>query len=311
VRRYLLPFFACLPLIALAAAPAFTIVPTVIVYPAQASGDQPGADAIARMASVIADEIGKGGQVRVLTAKPGIAREAFRTDARAQGADYYITGFVTPIGDSVSVIEQVVSVSSGTVLFSRSAQIKTYGELLDPADSLRAGILDASSRGLAAFEAPTPTAATPAPEPASGTDVSVSGLFGRRKHAADSPVAILAVGGSADADQRAAAARALAGAFGRDGRRAVIVSDSAPSNDVCVANKANSLVAASLDTQTTDDANASASLRLVGYDCSGKVAFDRSFTTSGSGPDAAQAALAGVSDAAVGAYINPANPAKP
>jgi hypothetical protein len=323
VHRFLLAVFACLPLLAVAAVPAFTIVPTIVVYPPSVTGDSIDQEASARIATVIATEIAKSGEVKVLTPKPGIERAGFLANARTIGADYYVTGFVTPIGNNVSVIEQVVSVLSGTVVFSASAQITTYGELNDQADQLREGILERAGRGLAAFQAPPAPETTPAPQPSSGTEANVSGLFGRHRRAAPSPAAvatpeplpadavvgILAVGGSADADQRTAAAQAIAVAFGRDGRHAVVVSDAAPSAAVCSANKATSLVAGWLDTHAAPDASASASLRLVGYDCSGKVAFDRTFTEGGSGPAAAQLALNAASDAAVGAYvINPGTP---
>jgi hypothetical protein len=307
-----------LPLFALAVAPAFTIVPAIVVYPSSASGDLPGQEAIARIATVIANEIAKDGGIRVITPKPGVLRQNFLADARSIGADFYLTGFVTPIGGDVSVIEQIVSTQSGAVLYSASAQITTFAELIDPADRLRAGILEAAGRGLAAIQAPTVPQSTPAPQPSSGNQANVSGLFGRKRRGAPAPpasplrqdavVAILAVGGSAGADQRTAAAQALAVAFGQTGHHAVTVSDVAPSSAVCAANNATSIVAGWLDTQTIDDANASASLRLVAYDCSGSVAFDRSFTNRGTGPDAAQLALDGVSGAAVGAYLNPAKP---
>jgi hypothetical protein len=325
VRRFLLAVFACLPLVTLAAVPAFTIVPTIVVYPPSVTGDSIDQEASSRIATVLATEIAKAGDVKVLTPKPGVERRNFLSDARSIGADYYVTGFVTPIGDNVSVIEQVVSVLSGTVVFSASAQITTYGELNDQADQLREGILERAGRGLAAFQAPPAPQTTPAPaaQPTNGAEANVSGLFGRRRHAAPTPaaaassdplpanavVAILAVGGSADTDQRTAAAQAIAVAFDRDGRHAVVVSDSEPSNAVCAANKATSLVAGWLDTRSTAGANASASLRLVGYDCGGKVAFDRTFTEDGSGPAAAQLALNAASDAAVGAYV--VNPGKP
>lgn len=324
MRRLLLAVFACLPLVTLAAAPAFTIVPTVVVYPPSVTGDSIDQEASSRIATVLATEIAKTGDVHVLTPKPGVERANYLSDARSIGADYYVTGFVTPIGNNVSVIEQVVSVLSGTVVYSASAQITTYGELNDQADELRQGILERAGRGIAAFQAPELPASTPSPQPTSGAEANVSGLF-RHKHAAatasplavadvqplppNAVVAILAVGGSADADQRTAAAQAIAVAFNRDGRHAVVVSDAAPSDAVCAANKATSFVAGYLDTQTTAGANASASLRLVGYDCSGKVAFDRTFTQAGSGPTASQVALNAASDAAVGAYVG--NPGKP
>jgi hypothetical protein len=272
----------------LAAAPPFTIVPTVVVYPLLANASAVDANAITQIETLLATHIGQGGKVKIIQPTPGIDRQHFLADARSLGADYYVTGFITPIGDGASVIEQAVSTISGTVVFSVSAQITTYAEVADQGDQLREGILARSSRGIVAFEASPPPAA-PASQPSSPP----------------ATVAILAVAGSADADRRAAAAQALAASFVRDGRRALVVSAVAPSNDVCVANNASSLVAGWLDTQDVSPTDASVSLRLIAYDCSGKVAFDRSFRTHETGPQAAQLALAGVSDAAVAALVKP------
>ncbi len=318
MRRLLLAVFACVPLLAIAAAPAFTIVPTVVVYPPTTSGDTIDNETTSRIATLLATEIAKGGQVKIVTPRPGVERATFLADARSLGADYYVSGFLTPIGGSASMIEQVVSTVSGTVVFSASAQVTTLSDLVSPADELRDGIVERSSRGLALIQTPQQAPSTPAPEASNAADVNVNGLFNRRKRgsagatvpvlAPDAVVAILAVGGSAGADQRTAAAQALAVAFGRDGRQAVVVSDAHPSSTVCSANKATALVGAWLDETATAGTSASAALRLVGYDCSGKALFDRSFTENGSGADAAQVALNAASDAAVGAFVGTPKP---
>jgi hypothetical protein len=90
-------------------------------------------------------------------------------------------------------------------------------------------------------------------------------------------------------------AQSLAGAFEHAGRHAVIVDASEPSNAVCTANKASVEVAAWLDTPPPNTTDAKPALRLIAYDCSGNVAFDRTF----------KQALPGLTDAAVGAYLNP------
>ncbi len=150
------------------------------------------------------------------------------------------------------------------------------------------------------FRLRPPPPPTPEPEPSNGTETSITKLFHKKGAPvnvaalppANATVAILAVGGSADADHRAAAAHALASAFERDGRHAVVLTADAPSNDLCTANKATSLVGAWLD---TPDGKPDAALRMVAYDCTGKVAYDHSFSQP----------LAGVTDAAVDAYLNP------
>lgn len=299
MHRYLLAVCACLSVFLVAAVPAFTIVPTVIVYPLIASSSTLNREDSARIATTLATQIALGGAVKVIPPRADIERANYLSDARSVGANYYVTGFVTPLGNGASVVEQVVSTISGTLVFSVTNYITSLNDIADQGDQLRAGILERSARGLQAFEAPPPPDQTPAPEPSNGTETSISRFFGHKKGAAtvaeappkDTTIGILTIGGSADFDSRTAAAKALAAAFERGGRHAVIVNADEPSSTVCASAKATSLVGAWLDAP----ANANPTLRMVAFDCSGKIAFDRTFTEP----------LAGVSDAAVSAYLNP------
>jgi hypothetical protein len=282
-----------------AAAPAFTIVPTVIVYPLEASSSSLNREDSARIASTLATQIALGGAVKVVPPRAGVERANYLADARSVGANYYVTGFVTPLGNGASVVEQVVSTISGTLVFSVTNYITSMDDIASQGDQLRAGILERGTRALQAFQAPPPPEQTPAPEPSNGTETSINKIFGHKKGAAtiaevppkDATIGILTIGGSADSDNRAAAAKALAAAFEHSGRHAVIVNADVPSDSVCASNKTTSLVAAWLDTP----ANANAALRMIAYDCSGKIAYDHTFKEP----------LAGVSDAAVNAYLNP------
>jgi TolB-like protein len=303
VHRYLLAVFACLSVFLVAATPAFTIVPTVIVYPLAASSAELDRETSSRIATTLATQIAQGGLVKVIAPKSGVERVNYLADARAAGANYYVTGFVTPLGQGASVVEQVVSTISGTLVFSETNYITSMAEIASQGDQLRQGIVDRSTRGIQAFQAPPPPAVTPEPEPSNGTETPLSKIFGHKKAAAEpvnvaaappqnATVAVLTVGGSADSDHRAAAAQSLAAAFERDGLHAVVVTADSPSSALCTANKATSLVGAWLDMPA---GSPNATLRLVGYDCTGKIAYDRSF----------QQPLAAVSDAAVNAYVNP------
>jgi hypothetical protein len=282
-----------------AAAPAFTIVPTVIVYPLEASSSSLNREDSARIASTLATQIALGGAVKVVPPRAGVERANYLADARSVGANYYVTGFVTPLGNGASVVEQVVSTISGTLVFSVTNYITSLDDIANQGDQLRAGILERGNRALQAFQAPPPPDQTPAPEPSNGTQTSINKIFGHKKGAAtvaemppkDATIGILTIGGSADSDSRTAAAKAIAAAFEHSGRHAVVVNADAPSDSVCASNKTTSLVAAWLETP----ANANAALRMIAYDCSGKIAYDHTFKEP----------LAGVSDAAVNAYLNP------
>lgn len=304
MRSYLLAVFACLSVALIAAAPAFTIVPTVVVYPLSGS---PSLDreTSARIVTTLATEISQGGGIKVIPpSSTTVDRQNYLSDARSLGASYYVTGFLTPLGSGASVVEQVVSVTSGTLVFSVTNYVTNLADIASQGDELRAGILERASRGLQAFEAPEPSNATPSPPAKPDVDLNVNKLLGRKKGAPaavavapppNATLAILAVGGSADFAQRAAESKALAGAFEQAGRKVVIVDAAAPSQAVCTANNATSLVASWLDTPPPNAAGANSALRLVAYDCNGNVVFDRTFKQP----------LDAVTGSAVSAYLNP------
>jgi hypothetical protein len=304
VRHYLLAVFACLSVALIAATPAFTIVPTVVVYPLSSSSSL-DRETAANISTTLANQIALGGAVKVVPAKAGVERENYLADSRSLGANYYVTGFVTPLGNGASIVEQVVSTTSGTLVFSVTNYITSMAEIASQGDQLRAGIIERSSRGIQAFTAPPPPPNnTPGPEASSGgADIKL----GRKKAPAatvavvppaNATLAILSVGGASDSDQRTSMAQALAAAFEHAGRHAVVVSATEPSNDVCSANKASVQVASWLDTPPPNATSALPALRLIAYDCSGKIAFDRTF----------KQALPGLTDTAVAAYLNPPPP---
>ena len=315
VRPFLLALFVCLSAFLIDASPAFTTIPTVIVYPLAGSSASLDREASARIATTLATQIAVGGAVKVVPAKSDVERANYLADARANGANYYVTGFITPLGNGASVVEQVVSTQSGTLVFSVSNFISSYAEVVSQGDQLRQGIIDRAQRGVAAFAAPPPPAATPEPEPSKGTDVNVvSNLFGRKKKSAptalaaaaappaDAVIAILTTGGSADTDTRLAAAQAIAAAITHTGRKAIVTAAGTPSNDVCSSNKAALQIASWLDTPGATAATANASLRIIAYDCSGVAAYDHTTQHAGAG---AQAATTAAADEAVAAYLAP------
>ncbi len=167
MKRLLLASLAALSVCLLAVTPAFTIVPKVVVYPPAIGSATLDADLITHITGVLAAEIAADGSVKVLPATPGLDRARYLADARALGADFYVTGFAAQIGTHLSVISQVVSVQSGTVVFSTSATVQNDRDTAEQADELRAGILERSDRGIQALEAtPPPPDPTPTPSPA-------------------------------------------------------------------------------------------------------------------------------------------------
>src|SRR5208282_4396324 len=102
----------------------------------------------------------------------------FLINARALGCDYYVTGFVTPLGAEVSVVEQVVSTISGTVVASNSVQFLTYADANGQGALLAAMIQQHAERALASLQENPQPSSTPVP---TGTDQAnlnkLGGLF--------------------------------------------------------------------------------------------------------------------------------------
>ena len=90
---------------------------------------------------------------RIKPATPVSPKAAFLEAARLRGADYYVTGYLTPLGDEVSLLIQVVSTYSGTVVWSTTTQVRTYAEAAGQSDIIRDAILRHAGRSLAALEA--------------------------------------------------------------------------------------------------------------------------------------------------------------
>ena len=187
--KYLSPVILCLlaavPL--LAAGTSVLPPPVAVVYPLTVSGPA-NADAGSRLAVIFAEGIATRGGVDVKPATPGITRAGFLDAARAQGADYYVSGYLTPLGDEVSLLIQVVSTYSGTVVWSTTTQVRTYNEAAGQADIISDAILRHAGRSLAALEAPPPVPTnTPAPPSNGRNEANLSRIFSRPKPTAAPP----------------------------------------------------------------------------------------------------------------------------
>jgi hypothetical protein len=189
VRRLLavvLVAFLGLPLVA-ATPNSFAIKPVVIVYPFTANGSSIDREASSRLATILATKMANTGTVSVVPPPPGTERKDYLAVARAHNADYYISGYISPLGNGVSMVEQVVSATTGIVVFSQSAQINTYEEAGGQGDDLALFVSRHANRGLAAIAAPPPAAASPTPAPSNGPEANLGKLFGRRKKNAATP----------------------------------------------------------------------------------------------------------------------------
>jgi hypothetical protein len=287
-------FFSCAPLAAGAAPQIFT-PPVVVVYPFTVSGSAMSPQVGGDVALLIANRLDAIGGLNVKPFTPGTERPDYLIAAEKQNADYYVTGFLTPIGAEVSLIVQVVSTYGGTVEWSTTSTIRTYNDAVAQADGIHDAILSHAERSLASLGAPPPPS-TPEPTGKDAAGLSLTRILGRKHHAVTGPepspspnivaavpkpeaavpgALVANVGGSAQADVRSFAASALAEALRKDGvaRAGGIPVDSsdaiARAADLCKANgsAAETLYTSSLavDAQEND-----ISLDVSAYDCSGK-----------------------------------------
>lgn len=147
--------------------------PVVLVYPFDV---QTGADpklGIA-IAQILAQEMVAAGGITVLPVLQGVKRADFLQRASAAHADFYISGYVTQVGDSAAVVEQVVSVDSGVILFSQTAQVSSVADVASQSLLARAQILAFAGRGTQPVQ--TQTSNTPAPTSTNGAQVPIKGI---------------------------------------------------------------------------------------------------------------------------------------
>ncbi|HEX4014317.1 MAG TPA: hypothetical protein VHX17_10590 [Candidatus Cybelea sp.] len=147
--------------------------PVILIYPFDV---QTGADpkiGIA-IAQISAQEMASAGGLEVPAIPQGVKRTDFLEYARAQKADFYISGYVTPVGDTAAVVEQVVSVDSGVILFSQTAQVSSVADVASQSLLARSQILAFTGRGTQTVE--TQASSTPAPSSTNGANVPISGI---------------------------------------------------------------------------------------------------------------------------------------
>ncbi len=232
--RFRSTFFAlafALPLFG--AAPSGYAPPIVVVYPLSSTGGTTRNEAGSDIAVLLATRLAQLGGLTVKPPTPGTQRSDFLNAAIKEGADYYITGSIAPVGAEVSVIAQVVSTYSGTIVYSSSTLARTYSDAVSGADDIDHAILSHAGRSLAALDAPPPPAPSPTPNVTNGVGVNILSVLGRHKRAKATP-------------RPAASSPASVGANPTPGSVAVAVASSAP-----VATRAGAPVAPSAPTTAT------------------------------------------------------------
>lgn len=159
-----------------------SLQPTLLIYPFDATTDLNG-KAGTQVANLFAREIKQAGRVNVLPVPTNVPRTSYLTNARTQKADYYITGYVTPIGDSASIVVQLVSVQSGVIAFAQTNQVSTINDANSLALTFHDAILQLSGNQVNVSTTESATTA-PSAAPTNGASFNLSHLFSHHTTAA-------------------------------------------------------------------------------------------------------------------------------
>ncbi|MHB8140031.1 MAG: hypothetical protein ACYDHD_02035 [Vulcanimicrobiaceae bacterium] len=149
--------------------------PRVVIFPFERAGDLPknSGHTVAKIFDVT---IRQSGGINVIKPIGTFTRREYLAQVRKLGADYYISGYLTPLGDSASMVAQIVSAQTGLIVYSTTAQLRTVGDAASQALDARTVILDrVAARNDASGEGNPQPSTTPNPK-ASGTTAYSFGL---------------------------------------------------------------------------------------------------------------------------------------
>jgi TolB-like protein len=337
VRRFLVVLIALLAVPLAAAGPSDLLgKPSVIVYPFTATTSTINREATSQLATIIATQMAATGRVTVIPPPPGTERKDYLSVARAQNAEYYIAGFMSPLGDGVSVVEQVVSTTSGIVVSSNSSQLQTYADAAGQGEQLALIVSRHANRALASIGT-APPAASPTAAPTAEAQANLGRLFTHRRKPGASPtpaasakplpvatapapalvnvtpppatpaavaahqssIAVLTLAGSANTGLRDAATERIATRAHAD-RTSTIAA-------ACADHPRLAILSGFLIVKPDAGYGTRANLALFASDCRGKTLWNRSFSSSAGGAKSAQLATQRVVDAAIVAYLSAPN----
>lgn len=168
-----------------------TKAPSVVIYPFETPSDV-NKDTGTAIAQIYAQVLVQSGGLTVLDIPQNIKREDYEKYAHSKGADYYISGYVQPIGTAAAIVSNVVDVNNEISVYSQTTQIQSVPEVASQALNTRTIIMRAA--GIDRPDIVTGNA-TPAPTSTSGASVSINSIVGdlfhgRHKAAAPTPTPI-------------------------------------------------------------------------------------------------------------------------
>lgn len=136
----------------------------VVVYPFDTSTDIK-ADSGQRAAQLFVQQMNAAGGIDTILAPGTVTRADYLSNARKLNADYYVSGYMTPLGQGVSLVEHVVSTQSGTITYGATAEIASFEDATAQAITIHDAI-EARERSIsqAYAAAQAESTATPAPK---------------------------------------------------------------------------------------------------------------------------------------------------
>jgi hypothetical protein len=156
-------FLAVAALFAFAGATGSYGIPSIVVYPFATSAELTDPAAGGKLAFFISTRLSQLEGVSTKEPLPDTTRAAYLSNARAAGADYYVSGYVTPLGNDAMLVVQLVSTATGIQVWSDTTEVHTYNQATAESDAIRNAVLAHFSHSLPSYSIRTAKPAIPSP----------------------------------------------------------------------------------------------------------------------------------------------------
>lgn len=250
----------------------------VLIYPLLVGQGAP-ADSGTKISEAVATAMTRYGDVNVKAATDGIDQHDYLKTARGLGADYYLSGFVSALGDQLSVVEQLVSARTGSIIWSTTTRLVYNSEVEGLASVLHQAIMQYSERAYFVKSPVTPPPSSspkPKPGPVALTKTATILAFAGRADRAVRDYVPLAVARTAEkygvASESSEVNSSNSSFAGKDGSTRIRL--------FCATTERSMVLGGTVDTANLDPVaggGSVVSLTLVGYDCT-QEAKERSVT---------------------------------
>jgi len=159
-------------------------MPLVVVYPFDGSSEiKPGTGEAA--AQLFVQQMNADGGIDTIQAPATVKRTDYLSYAKSVNADYYVSAYMTPLGNGVSVVEHVVSTLSGAIVYGQTAQIESFQDATAQATLIHDGIISREQQISDAYQsAQAQATSTPMPSNQANIGQGIKGLAGLFKHKA-------------------------------------------------------------------------------------------------------------------------------